>query len=128
MTFQLAGLDHVAIAVRDLKASQAWYEEVLGLERRYANVWGDVPTMLFAGSTCVALFPRREDAGNDFPEGGRPALLHFAFRGDRENFERAQASLGERGIPFEFQDHTISHSIYFRDPDDYRLEITTYEV
>jgi len=34
----------------------------------------------------------------------------------------------ERGIKFEFQDHEISHSIYFRDPDGHALEITTYDL
>ena len=36
--------------------------------------------------------------------------------------------LEKRGIKFEFQDHEIAHSIYFRDPDGHQLEITTYEV
>lgn len=41
---------------------------------------------------------------------------------------KAQAALRERGIAFQFQDHEVSHSIYFSDPDGHRLEITTYEV
>jgi catechol-2,3-dioxygenase len=32
------------------------------------------------------------------------------------------------GSPFDFQDHDVSHSIYFSDPDGHRLELTTYEV
>jgi catechol-2,3-dioxygenase len=47
---------------------------------------------------------------------------------DRLNFEQAQVGLRERGIAFQFQDHTLSHSIYFADPDGHRIEITTYEV
>ena len=35
--------------------------------------------------------------------------------------------LKRRGIQFEFQDHEISHSIYFRDIDGHQLEITTYQ-
>jgi len=54
--------------------------------------------------------------------------LHFAFRADRENFLRAQDELKERAIPFDFQDHEISHSIYFRDLDGHEIEITTYEL
>ena len=42
------GLDHVAIVVRDLSASIAWYQRVLGLERKYDDVWGDVPSVLLA--------------------------------------------------------------------------------
>jgi hypothetical protein len=31
-------------------------------------------------------------------------------------------------VGFEFQDHGIPHSIYFDDPDNRPLEITTYDV
>jgi catechol 2,3-dioxygenase-like lactoylglutathione lyase family enzyme len=55
-------------------------------------------------------------------------MLHLAFRTDWENFVAAQKELDRRGIKFEFQDHEISHSIYFHDPDRHRLEITTYEL
>jgi catechol 2,3-dioxygenase-like lactoylglutathione lyase family enzyme len=55
-------------------------------------------------------------------------MLHLAFRADRKNFGAAQQELKTRGIKFEFQDHEIAHSIYFRDPDGHQLEITTYEI
>ena len=55
-------------------------------------------------------------------------MLHLAFRANRENFLGAQHELKKRGIKFEFQDHEISHSIYFRDPDGHELEITTYDL
>ena len=55
-------------------------------------------------------------------------MLHFAMRADRKNFLAAQKELKGRGIDFEFQDHEISHSIYFRDPDGHQIEITTYEL
>jgi len=55
-------------------------------------------------------------------------MLHLAFRADRENFRAVQQELKKRGIKFEFQDNEIAHSIYFRDPDGHKLEITTYEV
>lgn len=50
-----------------------------------------------------------------------------AFRVSRENFQRAQLELRAHEITFEFQDHQISHSIYFFDPDRYEIELTTYE-
>ncbi len=46
---QLEGIDHVALSVRDQKASVRWYAEVLGFERRYQEVWGDMPAMMCAG-------------------------------------------------------------------------------
>jgi catechol 2,3-dioxygenase-like lactoylglutathione lyase family enzyme len=55
-------------------------------------------------------------------------MLHLAFRANRDGFRAAQEELKRRGTKFEFQDHEISHSIYFRDPDGHHLEITTYEL
>jgi len=122
--FELQGLDHVALSVLDQAASAAWYQDVLGLERVYEEIWGEVPVMLVAHGTGVALFPARDLAGG----ASAIRILHLAFRVDRANFEAAQASLGEREIRFEFQDHQVAHSIYFKDPDGHQLELTTYDV
>jgi len=46
---------------------------------------------------------------------------------DRVNFVKAQEALQARGIEFVFEDHSISQSIYLRDPDGYELELTTYD-
>ena len=43
--FNLEGIDHVALAVRDVARSVAWYQRVLGLERRYQEAWGDMPSV-----------------------------------------------------------------------------------
>jgi catechol 2,3-dioxygenase-like lactoylglutathione lyase family enzyme len=121
-------IDHVAITVRDLARSLAWYTDVLGLERRFEEDWGDVPTMVCAGDTCVALFPA--DVPDPPPVPGREtvSMRHVAFRVDRENFEAAQASFRDRGIEFESADHGIAHSVYISDPDGHRIEITTYDL
>ncbi len=123
----LEGLDHIAISVSDVERSVQWYIEVLGLERQHVEVWDDVPTFVGKGATGIAIFPAR--AAADGPaKPGRIGLRHFALRADRANFLRAQQELKARGIDFEFEDHEIAHSIYFRDPDGFDLEITTYEV
>ena len=41
MRFRVQGLDHVAIGVADQTASRDFYRDVLGLERRHADAWGD---------------------------------------------------------------------------------------
>ena len=122
----LEGLDHIAISVSDVERSVQWYIDVLGLERQHADVWDGVPQFVGKGATGIAIFPAREaPAVSDKQSIG---LRHFALRADRANFLRAQEELKERGIDFEFEDHQIAHSIYFRDPDGFDLEITTYEV
>jgi catechol 2,3-dioxygenase-like lactoylglutathione lyase family enzyme len=123
---QLEGIDHVAMGVRDIERSVNWYSEVLGFERLHEGAWNGVPTFIGKGTTGIALFPASLEAK---PSSHREIrMLHLAFRADRENFLAAQQELKKRGIKFEFQDHEISHSIYFRDPDGHALEITTYEL
>jgi catechol 2,3-dioxygenase-like lactoylglutathione lyase family enzyme len=121
MGFIVEGIDHVALSVRDQQASESWYRDVLGLERAFAEEWGNTPIVVMARDSGLALFKAREG-------GGGPLVSHVAFRVDRANFEAAQSDLRERGIEFTFQDHVASHSIYFEDPDGLRLEITTYDV
>ena len=125
---QLEGIDHVALAVRDVEQSANWYMDVLGFERRYEEMWEGIPTFIAKGNTAVALFPLRNNDSKSAARTGRIGMLHLAFRANRENFLSAQEELKRRGIKFEFQDHEISHSIYFRDPDGHELEITTYEL
>ncbi|MEX2236580.1 MAG: VOC family protein [Dehalococcoidia bacterium] len=121
--FKLDHLDHVAISVTDLDASIAWYKETLGLERRHPE-W-DEPAMLCAGPSCVALFRAEGDSPQAAPGYDTLAMRHFAFHVDRENFGAAQDELRGRGIEFAFEDHGAAHSIYIKDPDGHRIEITT---
>jgi catechol 2,3-dioxygenase-like lactoylglutathione lyase family enzyme len=135
---ELEGIDHVALGVSDVVTAAQWYIDVLGFEHRHQDLWDGVPTFIGKGTTALALFPA--DSAASPPVGRtRPVarstsshrgirMLHLAFRASRKNFLAAQDELRHRGIKFEFQDHEISHSIYFRDPDGHELEITTYEL
>jgi len=116
----------VAVTVSDLKRSVAWYQEVLGLERRHPE-W-DVPVFLCAGETGLALFPARSKSPSAAAPSGGVSIVHIAFRADRATFKAAQDELRARSLAFEFEDHGASHSIYFPDPDGHQLEITTYEM
>lgn len=129
--FTLEGIDHVALAVPDVERSAAWFVDVLGFERLYPGMWDGLPVFIGKGTTAIALFPRRSRDGSDSStqsQRNEVDMLHLAMRADRQNFLAAQEDLKKRGIDFEFQDHEISHSIYFRNPDGHRLEITTYEL
>ena len=129
IVFTLQQIDHVALAVTDLEKAIAWYQDVLGLERRYREAWGDCPAMLCAGSTCVALFPLGSaEASASISGAAQPTMCHLAFRATYADLLEAEQNLQERGILFEFQNHGIAHSIYFADPDGHQVEITTYDV
>jgi len=125
---QLEGIDHVALAVRDVEQSAQWYIEVLGFKRWYDGMWEGIPTFIGKENTAIALFPMRNGHSKSPARSSGIRMLHLAFRANRENFLGAQQELKKRGIKFEFQDHEISHSIYFRDPDGHELEITTYDL
>jgi catechol 2,3-dioxygenase-like lactoylglutathione lyase family enzyme len=127
MTFVTQGIDHVALAVRDVRSSARWYAEVLGLQRLHEEVWSDHPAIVGNGTTAVALFPIEGEA-KPRPDRGTIAMLHLAFRADRANFTAAKAALSGRGIDFREQHHGICESIYFFDPDGHMLELTTYEL
>jgi len=122
----LDAIDHVALAVRDVERSAQWYVDVLGFDRQHDDVWGGYPVFVGKNDAAIALFPIRDKEGTKTPSSVR--VLHFAFRTTRKEFLAAQTELKQRGIDFEFQDHEISHSIYFDDPDGHEIEITTYEL
>ena len=123
---ELEGIDHVALSVRDLEKAAQWYIDVLGFERKFEGMWDGVPIFIGKGTTALALFPVGSKSASNAPADIR--MLHLAMRANGKNFLAAQEELRQRGIKFEFQDHEISHSIYFRDPDGHHLEITTYEL
>ena len=125
---ELEGIDHVALSVRDVELAAQWYIDVLGFERLHEGMWDGVPVFIGKGTTALALFPVRSNERSISSGPAEIRMLHFAMRANRKNFLAAQEELKQRGIQFEFDDHEISHSIYFRDPDGHKLEITTYEL
>lgn len=126
--FELQALDHVALAVRNVEESARWYHEILGFQRQHDGMWNGVPVFVGTDNLAIALFPFRGGGNGQVADRRQARILHFAMRADRTNFLAAQRALKERGLKFEFQDHEISHSIYFRDPDNHEIEITTYEL
>ena len=132
---EIEGIDHVALSVRDVERAAQWYIDVLGFERLYEGMWDGVPIFIGKGTTALALFPAKPGAKSaslaavaSAKEANEIRMLHLALRANRKNFLAAQDELKRRGINFDFQDHEISHSIYFRDPDGHALEITTYDL
>ena len=127
--FKLDDIDHVALTVSNLDKSTKWYQETLGLDRRYQDAWPKQPVMLCVGNTCIALFQAVAATEDSLSPGEAPiGMSHVAFKVNKDNFEQARAELAWKGIKLRFSDHGICHSVYFSDPDGHQIEITTYEV
>lgn len=121
----LEQIDHLALRCASIEVTKEWYVNTLGFEHVFQGHGGGIPIILRLGSTFLTLFPRKEN--HQVLADDR--AWHLALRATTyADFQSAQSELQSRGVSFKFQDHEISHSIYFFDPDGFLLEITTYDV
>lgn len=126
--FNINFLDHVAIYVIDMERSIQWYESVIGLKKYQPEVWGEFPVFMLTGKTGIAIFPANL---KEAPENRNTKFVkidHFAFNLTNDDFIKAQNYLKEIGENFDFQDHHYFHSIYLKDPDGHKVELTTIRV
>lgn len=124
---KLKFLDHVALRVRDIEVSAAWYTRVLGLKRCHIKDWEPYPVFLLSGECGVALFPAPD--GEDVNPGKKYVRIdHFAFNVNNEDFKEAKAHYEDLGLEHHIQDHKYFHSLYTKDPDGHTVELTTLVV
>jgi catechol 2,3-dioxygenase-like lactoylglutathione lyase family enzyme len=113
----ICGLYEVAIRVRDLSRSEAFYREILELEvgaRDERRNW----LFLRAGGQA-GMVVLQEDKG-PWP------TQHFAFTVKEADIEGAAAALQKRGVAVEgpvFHEWMPARSVYFSDPDGHELEL-----
>jgi len=124
-SFNINFIDHVAIRVKDMDISIAWYSRVMGLKKYQLKKWGDFPVFMLSGKTGVAIFPANLDHKKNNPLSRNVKIDHFAFNVSNIDFEKAQDYFNEIGENFHFQDHHYFHSIYLKDPDNHTVELTT---
>jgi len=127
MTDSPDGLHHVLLTVRDIDASAAWYEKILGLAplKRFPPddaIRGKVVYGLAAG-TMIGLVAHRAEAVDGFDEL-RTGMDHLAFRvADQATLGRWATHLDEHGIEHSVATPAIGGQVVvFRDPDDIQLQ------
>ena len=107
----ITGVDFIAIPTQDFDRAEAFYGDVLGLER--SKRWGNMPAGEFeTGSLTIALM--QSDAfGIEFANHSHPVAFHV------DDVEAARKELEEKGVTFgaDTIDSGVCHMAHFRDPD-----------
>lgn len=116
-------VDHIHVYVADLEASERWYSKTLGLSRvpdleGWATSGGPLTIANVAGSVHLALFERKAQPCRSTIALGVTALQFVAWR------QHLAATLESSPTT---EDHQLSWSLYFSDPDGNPYEVTTYE-
>lgn len=133
------GLHHFAYRCRDAEETRRFYEDVLGLPFVHLIRADHVPS---TGEHCpyVHVFFRMTDGsylaffdlGDDqaaAPSPNTPAWVnHIALRvGSAAELEAAKRRLEAEGVEvIGITDHEFVQSIYFFDPNGFRLELTAF--
>ena len=113
------GLTHIALAVRDVKRSYAFYRKVFGL-KAYAQYPGEIHTKSPNGHDIVTFNEKRKIAGKP---GG---IAHFGFRlMDPKDIGTAIKSAKKAGgkILRQGEFKPGYPYVYFLDPDGYEIEV-----
>ena len=126
--FELRGLDHVVLKVRDQPTSIRFYTELLGLAIDHVNARISL-VQLRCGQHLIDLLPLPE--GETADPQSRMDHLCLSIRAD--DMEKVEAYLRERGVRLEGGIVTRrgafgeGPSLYIRDPDGYRVELKPVE-
>ena len=126
--FKINFLDHVAIYVADMQRSINWYATNLGLKKYQPKEWGEFPVFMLAGKSGLAIFPARTEDTKIDQDSRNVRIEHFAFNVTKKDFIKAQDYFKSIGQSYIFQDHHYFHSIYLRDPDGHKVELTSIVV
>ena len=96
---KLKRVEHVAVAVRDMRASMKMLEETLGLELDYEERIGDTRLAMYpVGETAIELLQAEGPASqvNDWIERKGERIYHLCFEVD--DIDAALAELKGKGV------------------------------
>ncbi len=118
-------LGHVVFYVKDLERSLAFYRDLLGF-KEVGRIFNGKAAALTSGRTHhELLLIHVGDAPGPSP-GPRRGLYHIGIKvGDSlEELRTAKRELEQAGLTIDgMSDHTVSQSLYLRDPDGNEVEL-----
>lgn len=121
----MTNLGHVVFYVHDLERSVKFYTEVVGLGLS-GMIFNGRAALLSGGSTHHELLLIQVGEARGPLQGKRIGLYHVGWKiGDSiAELTALYKKLNELDYPIDgLSDHTISQSIYLRDPDDNEVEL-----
>lgn len=133
MPVEVIGVDHVFVAVRDLRVSEEFYDRamgVLGFRKGEGEIGGDPHLHYYNRRLVYSLRPARE--GTPDHDSYAPGMHHFCFRVvDEAAVDRAAGELRAAGVeasePRYYPEYAPDYyATFFEDPDGVRLEVMNF--
>jgi catechol 2,3-dioxygenase len=118
-------LGHVVFYVKNLEQSLAFYRDLLGF-KEIGRVFDGAAAALTSGRTHHEILLIQVGDAPGPPSGRRRGLYHIGIKvGDSlDELRAAKQELERAGIPIDgMSDHTVSQSLYLRDPDGNEVEL-----
>jgi len=122
---RIQALGHVVLKVRDLARSVPFYKDVLGLKEVARFPERRMVFFIIEDNHHDIALAETDASAPDAPEDS-PGLAHVALKvgNSLDELREAKRWLTKHGVEIDrVVDHTVSQSLYFRDPDGNQLEV-----
>ncbi|HEX8750913.1 MAG TPA: VOC family protein [Nitrospira sp.] len=118
-------LGHVVFYVKDLERSLGFYRDLLGF-REVGRIFNGAAAALTSGRTHHELLLIQVGDAPGPPAGRRRGLYHIGIKigNSLDELRLAKKDLEQAGVTIDgMSDHTVSQSLYLRDPDGNEVEL-----
>jgi len=118
-------LGHVVFYVKDLERSLAFYRDLLGF-KEIGRVFNGTAAALTSGRTHHELLLIQVGDAPGPPQGRRLGLYHIGIKvgNNLDELRAAKRELEQAAVTIDgMSDHTVSQSLYLRDPDGNEVEL-----
>jgi catechol 2,3-dioxygenase len=118
-------LGHVVFYVKDLERSLAFYRDLLGF-KEIGRVFNGTAAALTSGRTHHEVLLIQVGDAPGPPQGRRLGLYHIGIKvgNNLDELRAAKRELEQAAVTIDgMSDHTVSQSLYLRDPDGNEVEL-----